>query len=255
MKIKYFLLLVTLSIFGISNVNASSIEYNLTIDDKAYFYEVINYEIEYSDIDRSVYNYPTEVLDSDIYFDNDRSVKYKKTKKNLGSKYLITLKNDYGNIFLSGQRIVNECFKSFDYNITDSRITFDSESPFFCSKRADKITIKITSELDVISSNADIINNNTYIWNVNNRDFYLKISLRLPELSDEDVSSEATDFVPEETPAEDIVDEDNNVEENEDIEENSGSIGIFVIIAVVVVIVSCIIIIILKSKKKKLNQI
>ena len=254
MKIKYFLLLVTLSIFGISNVNASSIEYNLTIDDKAYFYEVINYEIEYSDIDRSVYNYPTEVLDSDIYFDNDRSVKYKKTKKNLGSKYLITLKNDYGNIFLSGQRIVNECFKSFDYNITDSRITFDSESPFFCSKRADKITIKITSELDVISSNADIINNNTYIWNVNSKNFNLRFSAGIPELEN-DPMEDLNGYGPENSNENESIDEETVENTDDNNQEKSISIGTFIVIGAVISIISVIAIIILKAKKKKLNQI
>lgn len=265
MKSRYIFVSITIFILGIGNAYASSITYDLTIDDEFNFNETITYNVDYDDIDRSSYNFLTSVVDDDIYFDSNESVKYDKTKKNNGNQYIVTLKNDYSQIFLSGSRILNECFGDFEVETDDNNLSFKSEAPFFCSHRADTITAKIKTDLNVISSNADKVSNNIYIWNVDDKNFNMKFNVEIPELEVANEDGLGTDFVPEENNDGENNDIENNTTENENDEtyineeeteeENKTGIIPIVIVIAIISIIGIILFIILKRRKNKLNQI
>ena len=76
MKIKYIFISLICFMFGISFVNAKSIEYNLTIDKNLKFSENNIYTIKDSELDNSGnYDFMTSVVKEDIYFNTDTKVK------------------------------------------------------------------------------------------------------------------------------------------------------------------------------------
>ena len=144
MKLKYLFLTLILLMIGISTVDAKSIEYNLTIDKDLYFHEANVYRVNESELDTSGnYDFMTSVVKDKIYFDNDNGVPYTKTKKKANGEYIVTLKNDYSPIFLTGSRILNECFSEFDFKDNEKSLSIKTTSPFYCYSRADSIVINI----------------------------------------------------------------------------------------------------------------
>ena len=147
------------------NTYASSIEYNLTIDDDMNFHENNIYTVKESELSKTgYYDFMTSVVKDKINFDEDRQVKYKKTSKKSNGVYTITLKNDYNPSFLAGSRIIKECFSKYDIVNDGAKISIKTTSPFYCSSRADSITINIKTNLAVLSNNAKEHNNNVYTW-------------------------------------------------------------------------------------------
>ena len=254
MKIKYIFISLICFMFGISFVNAKSIEYNLTIDKNLKFSENNIYTIKDSELDNSGnYDFMTSVVKEDIYFNTDTKVKYTKTKKHSGGVYTITLKNSYASIFLTGSRILNDCFSKIDYNDTSSSISIKTSTPFYCGHRADQIKINITTPLTVTSSNADTSSNGVYTWTPKDDDFSIDFSVKKPQLEtepmDHDGKEETADSNTDNTDNTDAID----IGEDADSNNNTG-----VIIAIVFVGASIILIIaliILKNKKNKLNRI
>lgn len=254
MKFKYYILLLISFMIGISNVDASSIDYNLTIDNDLHFHENIIYKVNENELDKSGnYDFMTSVVNDKIYFDNDKSVFYTKTKTLTNGVYTVTLKNDYAPLFLTGSRIINECFSKINFEDNEDTLSAYLESPFYCSHRADTIKINITTNLAVNSSNADSINGNIYTWNIDDKNFNLRFSAGIPDL--------------EEEPMENLEKDDNeNAEIDESINENVDEsindsdkshipVGTFIIVGVAISILSVVIIIILKAKKHNLDQI
>ena len=164
MKYKYlFLLICTLILFSFSNVNASSINYNLKIDKNLHLYETIIYNVDKKDIKKgSDYNFLTSIVNDPIYFDLKEEIKYKKNKQKTSNGYLVTLKHDYSYLFLTKSRIVNECFvkKNIRNNIKYLSLT---ASDFYCSHRADNIRVTINTDLNVLNTNSTSSEGNNYI--------------------------------------------------------------------------------------------
>lgn len=258
MKLKYLFLTLIFLIIGISTVDAKSIEYNLTIDKNLYFHEANIYKVNESELDTSGnYDFMTSVVKDKIYFDNNSSVFYTKTKKKVNGEYIVTLKNDYSPIFLTGSRILNECFSEFDFRDNEKSLSIETISPFYCYSRADSIVINIKTDLNVTSSNADSVNGNTYTWNSIDRNFNLRFSAEIPDIDTEPMEKGYS--VSEED------NENDNTQNNEDElapanDDNNETTSPFsgIIIAVIFIILSItaiIIIIVLKQKKSNLNKI
>lgn len=256
MKLKYYLFIVFIFMIGIVNVDASSIEYNLTIDEELKFYENIVYKVKKSELDTSGnYDFLTSVVNDKIYFDIDGEVLYTKAKKLVGDEYIITLKNDFYPLFFSSERIINECFSKFDFEDNKDKLSVSLESPFYCLHRADTIKVNIKTDLYVSDSNADVVNGKVYTWNVEDKEFDLRFSAQIPELE-----SAPADEDYEEVDDGSAVDDNEQIDEaNDDVidEENDGSVGkvIGIIVLVIVLVGGIIAFIILKNKNNNLNKI
>lgn len=186
----FLMIIVFTFTFRICDVNASSISYNLRIDKAMHFYETIVYNVKDSEIDRSGdYDFLTSVVNDKIYFDNNNEIEYEKTKQKTSDGYIVTLKHDYDSIFASKSRIVNECFSKANISNNTKGLKFTSSSPFFCSKRADQITINIISEINITSSNADVKKENTHTWNKVNDNFSLQLSTEMVQIENDPLDS------------------------------------------------------------------
>lgn len=259
MKLKHLFLILTFLVIGINTVEAKSIEYNLTIDKDLTFHENNIYIVKESELDKSGnYDFMTSVVNDKIYFDNDSSVPYTKTKKKVNGEYMVTLKNNYSSIFLTGSRILNECFSKFDFRDNESSLSIKTTSPFYCSSRADSIVINIKTDLEVTSTNSNNKNGNTYTWNNIDDNFTLNFSARIPEI---ETTPMEEGFENPETTTENndnITDDETNKEEQTSEEEtqkketNYMTVGI---ISAVVVLSIIIVILILKRKNSNLNKI
>ena len=247
MKLKYLFLALILLTIGISTADAKSIEYNLTIDKDLYFHEANIYKVNESELDTSGnYDFMTSVVKDKIYFDNDSSVLYTKSKKKVNGEYIVTLKNDYSPIFLTGSRILNECFSEFDFEDNEKALSIRTTSPFYCYSRANSIVINIKTDLKVTSSNADSVNGNTYTWNSIDRNFNLRFSAEIPDIDTEPLEEgySITEEDSENNNDNTQSNEDEQIINNDNAEETTSPFS-GIVIAVIFIIVSIIAIIII----------
>lgn len=257
MKLKYLFLTLMLFLIGIGTVNAKSIEYNLTIDEDLHFYEENIYKVKESELDKSGdYDFMTSIVNDKIYFDNDSSVPYTKTKKKVNGEYIVTLKNDYSSLFLTGSRILNECFSEFDFKDNKDDLSIKTSSPFYCYSRADSIVINIKTDLTVTSSNADSVNGNTYTWNSIDRNFTLRFSAEIPEIEEEPMDEVYDNSnITDDTDDQNANEEQTNDSDDENDESNQISGTIIAALFVIASVIAIIVFIILKQKKSNLNKI
>lgn len=259
MKIKYIIFAFICFIFAGTSVYASSIEYNLTIDDDGNFKENNVYKVKSSELKKTQnYDFMTSIVNDKVYFNEDRKVEYSKTKKKSNGVYTITLKNEYSSSFLNGSRIVQECFSKYDFNDA-TNITISTSSPFYCYSRADAITINITTNLEVLNNNAESVNGNTYTWHPTNRDFTLNFGVKRKEITNDD----PMDDIPteEQNSSSDTTDDnsDTNTEDNTSAdtakEKKSVNLTVVGIVSGVIIFIIIIACLILKQKKNSLNKI
>lgn len=243
MKFRYLFIIVSILLCFITfNANASSINYNLRIDKSLHFYETITYSIEQNDIERDGnYNFLTSIVDDPIYFDLKEEIRYKKSKVSANNGYLVTLKHDYSYLFLQNSRIINECFANKNYKNNNRELSFEA-SDFYCSHRADNIKVNINTDLDVVYSNANSSNNNTYIWNNMSSNSSIKFRVKRPNIETE--------------PMDDLVDNEQTEEPNNNEETNKKSISSNVLLAIFALVFVIVVIgfMILKRKKDKLDR-
>ncbi len=176
MKLKKTLLLLTTFLFNIflcSGVDASSIDYNLQIDSNRNFYETIVYKFEINNQD----SYLSSLLTNDVYFDVDKTIKYKKNIKKDKNNYTVVLKNSYDYKLFENSEILKKCFDDFSFNVDDYEISFYTISPFYCLDYADDIKVSIITDDNVIVSNADYKENNKYVWDVTSKDFGINMEI------------------------------------------------------------------------------
>lgn len=246
MKFKYFIFVIFALLFSFTDVKASSIDYNIRVDKDLHFYETITYNVDKKDVKKDGnYHFLTSIVNDPIYFDLKENNRYKKTKKNVTNGYLVTLKYDYPHLFLLNSRIVNECFTNKDYDSNNSYVSF-SASGFYCSHRADNISVTVTTDLQV-SSNANSIEGNNYVWNNINSDFDMNISVKVPEIEDEPMDHINTD------------NDDNSNSNSSNTEEDNQKhhINKYVVLGIVgtLLIIGFGVVIVLKSKNNDLNKI
>lgn len=255
--LKYLLLLIVF-FMCIPIVNASSIEYNLTIGSDLSFHENNIYRVNSNELDRSGnYDFMTSVVTDTIYFNDNTKVPYTKTRSLSNGVYTVNLKHDYTSSFLVDSRILNECFNTFDFNDNETSLSIRTSSPFYCHARADSITINIITDLEVVSENADSINGNVYTWTPENENFTLRFNAQIPaEETDPDAP---TDFVEEDDTNDDSTntpeEESSNADASEEDNDSSTSIVVIIIIVAVLIIAGIIAFVILRKKKEGLNKI
>lgn len=192
-KYKFSTILLVIFFLSISNVSASSINYELKITNDKHFYETITYNID----DNAQNNYLISILNNNVYFDVNHTKLYKKTIGSSNGSHIVVLKNDYVGNNIKNSRILNECFDKFYYDEDNYRITYYASEPFKCIDRADKITISVVTDLNVIINTADEVIGNKYIWNNIDKDFSMDLSLGeynpdsdvLPPIADDEVTS------------------------------------------------------------------
>lgn len=148
-----------LSIF-IIRVNASTINYNLNIDNNRHFYETITYTIE----NNSDNDYLKNILSKPVYYDYNQTMLYNKKVSKDNDNTIVVLKKDYDNNLFKYSSILNECYENIGFDVDDYRISFYTKSYFKCSNRADNIVVSVTTSIPVMNNNANIIENNSYIW-------------------------------------------------------------------------------------------
>ncbi len=193
MKEKIYIFVIAILLSFASSVDASSIDYNLTIDENKIFHESITYTIE----DNTDNSHLLNVLNNTIYFDTENIIPYQKSVINKGNTVIVILKEDYKSIDIKKSKLLNECFKDFTYEENEYRMTYYAESPFKCAKNADKITINVSTDIPSIINTADEATENKYIWNKIDKDFMMDLSLGendpnsevLPPVADDDVVS------------------------------------------------------------------
>jgi len=172
--IKRVLIIITaVFILFTTKVNASSITYNLNINKDMKLSETIYYSVEKEKVNAKYDSFLKSIVLDNVYFDTNKSVKYQKTREKNNIGYSVILRHQHSSIFLNNERIIKECFNKISYNSDPGSLTFKNSEGFNCSHRADKITINITTPLNVISNNADIVKSNTYTWNNINNNFVL----------------------------------------------------------------------------------
>ena len=253
MKIRYLFLIIFILLCSIyTNVNASSINYNLRIDNSLQFYETITYNVDEKDVKKDGnYSFLTSIVNDPIYFDLNEEIKYDKNKKNITNGYLVTLKNDYSYLFLSKSRIINECFVNKKFDNTNNYISFVA-SDFYCSHRADNIKVSINTDLTVLSSNANSSENNTYIWDNITDNFTVNFRIKVPN-----IESEPMDDINNNENGNDASDVEDGDSQNKETEREKHHINKYVALGIVglVLITGLGAVIVLKSRSNSLNKI
>ncbi len=170
---KIFIFIITMLLISISSVDASSINYELKIDESRIFHETITYIIE----DSTTNDHLLSVLNDTVYFDLDNTIPYQKTVVNKENTVIVSLKNDYTSNMIKKSKFLKECFKNFTYEEDNYKMIYYAESPFKCMNHADDFKITVISDLDSIINTADEVVGNSYIWTNINKDFMMDLSL------------------------------------------------------------------------------
>ena len=248
MKRVIFIIFALFMIFINYSVNASTITYNLNIDQDLILHENIVYEIEKDKvINDGNYYFLTSIVNDPVYFDVNRKVEYKKEKTTTDTGYRVVLTNDFSSIFLNTERIVKECFESVDISRTASSLKFSTPNSFYCSHRADKIVVNITTGLNVVSSNADVVNNNTYTWNNIDKNFSLSMNVEPAKIEHDPLDG----YQKSENNTQQDINENQNNEK-----QNSKSVLKYIIIAIPVLLILILVaLLILKRKQDNLNKL
>ena len=173
MKRFCFIIAMFVSLLYVSNVFASSIDYTLKIDSNRHFYETITYTIEKD----TTNEYLKYVLNNKLYFDIDNKYLYKKTVTTKDGNSIVILKHDYPSADIKKSKLLNTCFEKFVYKENDYRVTYYASDPFVCINKADKITINVIPDLEVILDTAEEVVGNKYTWHPVDDKFLMDLSL------------------------------------------------------------------------------
>lgn len=243
-KCLIFISLIFVSL--VTNANASSITYNLNIDKDMQFNERIVYVVSNNELAQTnKYSFLSDVVNKRIYFDKNNEIPYTKSIRKTNNGYIVTLTHSYPSIFFTRSRIANECFSKTTLDNDVKGLKFSSSSPFFCSHRADNITINITSAQNITKSNSNTKNNNTYTWNKIDKDFTMNLSTTPTELDTEPLD----DVNPKN---EENGSSNNNTPSNQ--EKDSISDYVLLGIGVAVASVGILVVIMLIKKKEELDK-
>ncbi len=127
---------------------------------------------------------------------------------------------------------ISNCYPNFSIQSSDDKITLSSGTDFRCingddALQSDSVEINITTKLKVLDNNADVVNGNTYTWNIDKNNY----------------QSKSLDMVLQKS-----------FDLNEIVVQNEASY-LTGIIAVVIIVVLLIIFIFVKFKQRKNNKI
>lgn len=161
-----FFLLFTLSA---SNVYASSIEYNITIEKNQMFKERIKYTIA----SNNQSEYLKSVFDGDVFFDKDHKIKYVKKISMENNNTVVTLSHDGYITDMNKSNFLDMCFSEHEISFDEYSISFYAVPEFKCLNHADSMLIKINTGITNIVNNADTVVNDVYVWSNINKNLYM----------------------------------------------------------------------------------
>lgn len=196
---------ILLGIMGMFLLSGCSVNYEITIDKNNNFQENVtidanvseNYDKSYlyasfleeypTFIDQEFpYYNPTEKLDGNTY--------YEKSYRETANGYLFNYKTNYNLSNIEKARSINVSFTNFGIKYIESLdyyyISLKNPKIFQTYNNLDMVTVKISlNDLVVLKNNADIIQENTYIWimkpdNLKNIEISYKVKKDRVETSD-----------------------------------------------------------------------
>lgn len=172
-RICFLVILLICVCFGY-NVSASSINYELRIDENRMFHETVTYSIE----NNTTNDYLLSIINSpNIYFDINNAFPYKKSVTKDMNLTTVTLKYDYKSGLIQNSKMLNSCFKKISYKEDSYGIIYYGTAPFSCATKADNIAITVISDIKDIINTADIVDGNKYVWNKIDKNFNMDLSL------------------------------------------------------------------------------
>ncbi len=169
MKVK--ILFLSLCILAFSGCSAT---YDLTIDknnitedvfvtvpkiaNQTNSYNNLQIPITQNTEEKTFYNY--ELLDNNTNY--ELHFNYKHTYQSFQNSYFVT-----------------RCYQNVNLLEEEDKLTLNTSNEFLCLNLedgavVDNVQLRIKTNLDVIQSNADEVNENTYIWNITNDNYQNK---------------------------------------------------------------------------------
>lgn len=209
-----------------------TVEYNLNVDNQKIQEDIIINVDDLANLDEEMYNQLTNsknkvYLQEDKYYEN----RYTEDDNTLTSNFKFTHDLEKYN----QATVLDLCYSNRDIEITKEEIKISTKGSFSCAftEFGENITnakIKITTDLKVLENNADEINGNTYIWNINESNYLNK-------------------------PIDIAMKKNKNIKQTiKDIEVNSASKDLFIIYGGLALLI-CLVILLITIKIRKNNKI
>ena len=185
-KIKIIILICSIFL-----VSGCSVEYNLTIDEST-MEEDINAIFDKA-TESEIANRMEKIRRTSYYNLDTRENEYYTFKKSEDENNIIL---NYNYIYTSNNLYKSEaasrCYYKRIVNVTEDYITIDTDDQVSCfykdgEKQIDNIIVNIKTDLPVVSNNADSIENNNYIWYINDNNYTNKpISIKIKKERNEE---------------------------------------------------------------------
>lgn len=174
---KKLLLVLFLSFIFVSGYTAS---YEVKIEDD--IDENIELNIFQDDKDKT--NSPAMsfiTTDQYVLLEQKENSIYNKKIEDLSDKTKVNLQYNYSIKQFKDAKYLNTCFDGKTYINKDGYIYFRGYGGFYCLSQKE-LRIKVTTDKLVMKNNADIVENNSYIWKVtddNKQDFEMEIQIAI----------------------------------------------------------------------------
>ena len=146
-----------------------TVNYKAVINDS--ISEDINISISDGDIENPS-NSISSVIKEDryVFLDDQNNQKYNKLVNKNGNITNVNMKYTYDLSDFKNAKYFNICFENTTYIKKNNYVYIKGYGGFYCSS-SNGMTIKLVTDKLVINNNADIVDGNTYIWNVKLKDY------------------------------------------------------------------------------------
>ena len=163
MRYRYCVLFVIMLLF----LTGCKFEYNLVIDANSIKENSIIYNS--GSTKDSIKEDVFSIMDKYTGMTNDyRWMPYTIVNKN--NTYGLSLDEEYSILDYQNSDVFSQCYDSYKIVKSENSIIISTGNKFNCFdyyKELEDVTVNLTTDLKVISSNADKVNNKTYTWNIN----------------------------------------------------------------------------------------
>lgn len=143
--------------------------------------------------------------DYTAYYDMDsrETHKYEKSELNHDKKIGMNLAYTYNDDNLQKSSLLSQCYYVKSITKTEDMIVITTDGYTRCmyrdgTKRFDKLTINITTELEVTENNADSVDGNTYTWVINEGNYQnhpITMKMNLPDENEQEGNSILTTII------------------------------------------------------------
>lgn len=172
-------------------ITGCSVDYNLEVSNNS-FKEKIDVVIDKSENSQSVGDSSVELDDQltpfieepiNAFFTPNKE-NYKKKVKEFDNYYKISLSYNFNFSEFKKSNSLNSCFENVEIKEEDNKYYIHAYGAFYCLYE-DVFNIKLKTKNNVINHNANSVNDNLYVWNidnqnVNNVDVKIEINKGLP---------------------------------------------------------------------------